>query len=240
MKTILCLAISAVLISLTLPQTNAAPAPSQDATEPKQAKVFEFSGGNLMSFINEIKSQLGIDLWQHGTVPKDMWTVAIPKMRLGDPTLFGVLNLYNQIAAEGDSAMGHWIIKGVRNVGNPDVVALVSPRQKGTPASAKLILRAFSLKGIGPQDQALLMKTIDDEANRLRHELEEGVFGSIIADQAVGRIRYHQDSDILIASGDDTYVNLVQSLVDAFRERAGAGKETKTPPAPANEGSRSN
>lgn len=139
MKTIFSLLTVFILIAsqpLALAQvTDAQPAKS----ERKYPSEFIFEGRDLLEFVRAIEAQFGVDLNQIRTIPQSMLiTVNVPKMRVGGPgqklDFRNVLNLYNQISAEGDPALGRWVVKGPLDR-DPEVVMLVpTARRRRLPS----------------------------------------------------------------------------------------------------------
>ena len=211
------------------PQTKQATPSKPETNDPT---IFRFDGGTVDIFVKRIKEHFGIDLRQHGTIGDEMWSVVVPKFRMQSADLSQVLNLYNQLSSEGKKSLGHWIVKEGNVGGVPTAVVLVSPSETDVQSESKIVIRAFSLRGIGEKERELLVQTVSLEQDRLWERVREG---QLRPDQLDGRINYHPSSEILMASGGKTFVDLVQTLVEAFRERAGTTGQTvseKTKPSP--------
>lgn len=201
------------------PQTQK---PSDAPPEASKSKSFRFEGGNIRDFIEAIKKQLGVDLFQHGDIPREtLYSVRVPKMRLEDNNLRSLLNFYNQLSGQGIRDLGKWVWLGNKEDGIPSTIVLVPPAKTDSEQGSQIAVRAFSLRGISEKDRELLKDTIQREAGELEHRIRNGQFLNASHEQISGLFNFHSDSEILVASGGRTYVELVQSLVEAFRERNG-------------------
>ena len=137
------------------PVTDAGPA----KLTRKAPKEFDFAGGQLVELVRVIKRDFGVNLEEVATIPGQMLSVRVPKMKLkytppwhfqDGKRVFAtnsneglnftqVLNLYNQVSAEADPSMGKWLIKEVQD-GDPGLVMLVQPTQ-----NSSFQVRAFSV-----------------------------------------------------------------------------------------------
>jgi hypothetical protein len=188
----------------------------------KYAEKFEFKGGNLKNFLDAIKNTFGVDISELGTVPESMlYSVRVPKMRVGSDggrlVFQNVLNLYNQVSAEGDPSMGTWIIKGPFNK-EPEVLLLVS-RATG---EATLAVKAFAIpdKESGGQEFFnRLHDTISVEANRVWETITSERLRGFTVNDVRGSLNYHPDSGILVVTGGKLYVELAGVIIDALKEK---------------------
>ena len=196
--------------------------------------VFEWKSGYLTSFVNHIKELFGVDLNQRADIPAEMIYTRVPSMKIKTANVWDVLDLYNSISDEYPG-IGRWVIKRVaygveapnplENIGSPfqqrklriiepNAIFLVPPTKTDKEDSRSV--RAFNLRDIPGEEQKQLFELIKVEGDRLGASL------------LGGDIHFHKETEICVATGGKTYVEMVGSLIDAFREgrhlRAGVTK----------------
>ena len=76
-------------------------------------------------------------------------------------------------------------------------------------------VRAFTVRDIKGQEQKQLFELINVERDRLRNLAAEGGINPGLIN---GDVHFHEDTGICVATGGKTYVEMVGSLIDAFRE----------------------
>ena len=91
-------------------------------------------------------------------------------------------------------------------------ILLIPPKQ--TDLEDALSVRAFSLRDISGQEQKQLFELINMEGDRLKLETERGIKASLLG----GDVHFHKETGICVATGGKAYVEMVGSLIDAFRE----------------------
>jgi hypothetical protein len=158
----------------------------------------------------------------------------IPKMKLkfysdiDSSDWTKVLKLYNQISEEGNSFVGKWIFtpekpRFVHDTGvnspralAPQTLIFVPPRPAGGVEGA-IKVRAFPIRGMPKDRLEQLTGIIEQESRRMQEDIASGRLpaGQDIS-LAQGRLSLHQGSDLLIAVGGQAYVELVNTVVDAF------------------------
>jgi len=192
--------------------------------------VFEWKSGDLSSFLDQIKEVFGFDLRQRADIPNQMLTARVPSIKIKTARVWQVLELYNSISADYPG-LGKWVVNwmGVPFAGpnnpqsGPTAVFLVAPKQ--TDAQDSLFVRAFSLRGISSEEQKLIFELINVERDRLEMlETERGTKPSLLR----GDFHIHKETEICVATGSKTYVEMVGSLIDAFR----AGRKFGYPARP--------
>jgi len=216
---------------------NAQPAGTNQtvqATEPGELAEpvwFEWKSGRgdwtLSRFLEQIKTNFGFDMRASADIPEQMLHARVPSMKIKASSVWDVLLLYNQVSNDYPE-IGRWIM--VRSpsdarfyVNKPlNAIFLVPPKQ--TDQEDALSVRAFTLRDIPDLEQNQLFKLINLEGDRLKLETEKGIKASLLR----GDIHFHKETGICVATGGKTYVEMVGSLIDAFRE----GRHTGSAPRP--------
>jgi len=185
--------------------------------------VFERKSGPFVGFVAQIKEVFGIDLNQRADIPGQMLRVRVPSMKLKVERLWDVLSLYNQINSNYPE-IGRWVWHFPGNDWKlePSAIYLVPPKQ--TDLEDALSVRAFTLRDIPGPEQNQLFELINMEGDRLKLETERGIKASLLG----GDVHFHKETGICVATGGKTYVEMVGSLIDAFRE----GRHTGSAPRP--------
>ncbi len=210
------------------PNQNPASTPKPE-TESKQTKPedqlrpFQFAGGSVVQFAEQIKQTYGIDLLT-GTIRYDtriaVESIYVPPMRVAKAEFIVAVQLYNQVSEEMNFILGKWIIKRDPAEAIPNVIVFVSPAQLNPRAEPLFAVRAFSLRGINPKDQASLLDEIRQAQANLMNTMSSGEFGAVSLEQVRGRTQFNQSSEILLAQGGKVFCDMVGELTDIYRERA--------------------
>ena len=191
--------------------------------------VFEWKSGYLSSFLGQIKAAFGVDLNQRADIPEQMLRVRVPFMKIKTARVWDVLDLYNSISDDHPES-GKWKVKHAPNnrvlgefgvlISEPNAVFLVPSKQ--TDQEDAFSVRAFNVRDISEQDQTHLFELINMEGDRLR-------FNPLLLR---GNVRIHKEAGICVATGNKTYVEMVGSMIDAFREgrRSPKGADHTKPP----------
>jgi hypothetical protein len=187
--------------------------------------VFEWKSGPLLVFVGQIKEVFGIDLNQRADIPGEMHYRRVPSMKIKTTEVWQVLNLYNSISMDYPE-LGRWAIKWWPSRGSPDsddtpsAILLIPSKPTNTEESSSI--RAFTVRDIPGPEQEQLFKLIDAETDRLQKiEAERGGKSSLLR----GDVHFHKETGICVATGGKTYVEMVGSLIDAFR----GGRSLKGP-----------
>jgi hypothetical protein len=212
-----------------------------------EATSFAFPGGTPSQFLNVVQEQYKVDWSSVADIPKEMADVHIPRLRInqayssaatgpsrekfGNESLGQLVILYNQLG-EQKPELGRLIVKG--DLTKPSVVMFV-PDKAATDTQPKVKVKAFSIWGITDPERAKLMEDIDrakkealDYASRLR--------GSSGLRGLDGTVAIHNDTSLLVATGPESFVEMVESIVTAClaRERErNPGTPRVLPNAPA-------
>jgi hypothetical protein len=209
-----------------------------------EATGFAFPGGTPSQFLNAVQDQYKVDWSSVADIPKEMADVRIPKLRISQDSLGPILrrtgtesgplgalvSLYNQLG-EQKPELGRLIVKG--DPTKPSVVMFV-PDKAATDTQPKVKVKAFSIWRISDPERAKLLEDIErskkealDYASRLR--------GSSGLRGLEGTVAVHSDTSLLVATGPESFVDIVESIVTAFlakeRER-NPGPPTALPAEP--------
>ena len=174
--------------------------------------VFEWKSGYLSSFVDHIKEIFGIDLNQRADIPGEMRYTRVPSMKIKTANVWDVLDLYNSISDDHPES-GKWAVKRVMPammdeqghfISEPNAIFLVPPKQ--TDQEDARSVRAFTLRDIPEPERNQLFELIKMEGDQLKAPL------------LGGDIHFHKETGICVATGGKAYVEMVGSLIDAFRE----------------------
>jgi hypothetical protein len=195
----------------------------KDEAKSSEVKSFEFRGGSLSKFLRKINEHFGVDLLKEATINVSL-NQGIPKMRLSPnkraPHLGEVLTVYNTISDKADSKMGNWIWSAgwIINVpeyqglskNSPDFLILVG--ETGQERSEEFInkVRVFVIK---ERDFNKIQSQVSDTSQSLwkmegRHEEHIAILD--------GELRFHKDSELLIAIGIPAFIDVVDEIVKGF------------------------
>ena len=192
------------------------------AAEPaknEDRKPFTFEGGNLSDFTQKLGRDYGTNVLAVLDVRGEQaYKFLIPKMKIGSSVAWSeVLKRYNSISTEGGGFLGQWIFTPMFPerqipVAPPETLIFVPPKPAGGE-SGDLLVRAFPIRGMAEQVLRKMTEVIHSEARRIQEDTIQR--GQDIS-QAEGRISVHEGSEVLIAVGGKTYVELVKTVVDAY------------------------
>jgi hypothetical protein len=222
-------------VGLTLPAsaqekvTDAGPTKALKVTDANTSKktgeYFEFKGGSLRDFLDEIAVCYGADLRKIGTIPETMLNFAeVPKIRMkrqGDD-FTPVLNLYNSISEEGARGMGKWIIKQRITPDNrvsayDRLNALVLVQTEGQNDDVPFAVKAFPLNGITREELDKLRQVVEEEWDLIRMNLAKRSHQENMSAGSWGRLNYHEGTGILVAVGSKGYVELAGEIIEAYK-----------------------
>lgn len=181
---------------------------------------FSFNGGALFVFMDAVKQQCGLDLQKYGEIERSSENLHVPKMRLQSKEFARVAELFNYVSEAGGGYLGKWVVRtsGTENI--PDVIVFLPPRDE----AARFAVRAFALKGI-PQDRQALVELITQERDKLLMQSKNGEGPSRV--DVRGDVQLANNGEILVASGGTVYLQLVEELVNAFRQKTSAEQPEK-------------
>lgn len=181
---------------------------------------FSFDGGTFFMFMDAVKQECGLDLQKYGEIERSSENLHVPKMRLQSKEFTRVAELFNYISEAGGGYLGKWVVRTSGSEDIPDVIVFLPPRDE----AARFAVRAFALKGI-PQDRQALVELIRQEGDFLLTQSLKGEGPSRV--DVSGVIHLANNGQILVASGGTVYLQLVEELVNAFRQKTAAGEPEK-------------
>jgi len=177
-----------------------------------------------------VQEQFKVDWSSVADIPKEMADVHIPRLRINQDSLGPIMrrtgsengplgalvSLYNQLG-EQKPELGRLIVKG--DLTKPSVVMFV-PDKAATDAQPKVKVKAFSIWGISDAERVKLKDSISlakDEARDYASRMP----GSSGLRGLDGTVMIHKDTSLLVATGPESFVEMVESIVTACvaRER---------------------
>jgi hypothetical protein len=208
--------------------TKETPKANAEAKTGVEAQLFHFGGGDLNQFLTKLRDQFGKEVYELIQIRgANADRIHLPKMRIrisGVGDVREVLATYNRISSEGDGFLGKWIYSPAMSLSlgggllpskqAPETIVFLGPKAGSADGTAGIQVRAFSVRGISTDRLKALEELIHEQSRRLQQEIAER---SGDLSSAEGRVSVHQGTGLLIASGGKTYVELVGTLMDAFR-----------------------
>ena len=175
---------------------------------------FDFAGGDLGGFVNAVDKQLGFNLRQEASVPSiHAWNLELPKLKIyyskGEYAWVDVLITYNQISEGAGGIYGEWILHEQKVDGRRHFAAIIF--RPPPSAATDFSIKAFHLGPLPVEEKERLQQTIAEQRHRL-NDLTPGTLSE-------GSLSFDQGADILIAKGGPHFIELVTTLVEAFKER---------------------
>jgi hypothetical protein len=185
---------------------------------------FTFPGGTPNDFLNAVQKQYKVDWASVVDLPREMMGVQIPRLRINSGSLTALqsdaksdnyplealISLYNQLG-EQKPELGKLIVKG--DLLRPSVVMFV-PDKSALESQPRIKVKAFSIHGIGTNDWDKLQLDI----RRAEDEAMEYGMGTRRPDSVrylQGRVAIHGDTGLLVATGSEPFVEMVESIVTA-------------------------
>jgi len=188
------------------------------------AEGFVFGGGNLRGFIEQVKRHFGVDLFDVATIEIPV-TTRVPKMRVtrqpGNehyPHLRDVLEAYNSLSDHGLPRLGKWHMAG-GSIDRPDIVTLTG-ENSWSRAAITLKLRAFSIKGLSSEEREKLIRTVGEATEHLSHEWTRfSEIPEMEEPTITGNLRINESTDLLLATGSETYLEVVEEVIREYRSQ---------------------
>jgi len=220
-----------VLVGLCLAICSQAQTGNQTAVDPTKTPPsrvgystndFVFGGGNLREFIIAVHDVYGVDLSEQVTVPdKYLSQVRVPKLKVspahddyGQPrqisfvSFRSVLSVYNQLTDSGIKGLGKWVMPL-----QSGTIVFLPPGPDELDMTKKL--RVFSIEAKSDAQK----KVLDDALHAALDFYENEKQVSL-----EGQFRYHDSTGLLMAVGDESFLNLVSEVVKALKEPMTAEK----------------
>jgi hypothetical protein len=187
------------------------PPPTEPPPEPKPKKVFVFPGGNPVEFIMAMDHHFRTRLHEILSVPHALVHAQVPKMRLTAESPTEPLTVYNRL---GDPFLGRWVWEGAIDPGtNVQVLTLVPDKAvAGSLQKSGARVKAIALAGVPKSKWHVLQEDID-AARKVASGQADKQSGSA----PDGEIHIQPTSKVLIVSGSDDFIEMVESVVAAHR-----------------------
>jgi hypothetical protein len=206
--------------------------------------AFSFPGGTPVQFLEAVQQQYNADWASVVDIPKEMADVRIPRLRIdreglmalghgtdvGTESLGAVISLYNKLG-EQKPELGRLIVQG--GLMKPSAVMFV-PDKALTDTQTKVKVKAFSLYGINDAERAKLEEDID-RARKEATEYASRLRGSTSRRGLEGTVAIHNETSLLVATGPEPFVDMVESIVTAWQAKGRArnpGAPTALPNKP--------
>ena len=204
-------AVSFLWFSAAAAETNSSQPPAKP--EKSEKKVFFFEGGNPFQFILAMDKHFRTRLGQILSIPSSLARAEVPKMRISTEKPEDALQVYNHLQ---DPMLGQWRYSGSPD--DPAVLALVPDKEVAmNKATTGTKVKALPLAGIHRNKWDSLEKDISiarDFGTRTAEDLG--------LNQYDGRTVIQSESKILIVSGPPAYIEMVESVLAAYRVNAQA------------------
>jgi hypothetical protein len=195
-----------------------------------------------------------VDWLSIADVPQEMLMVRVPKLRFdvnfyvldgrlgwlrrrasgGDEAmtllsqvrqnLHNLLTLYNKLGREKPE-LGQLLVEG--DLEKPSVVMLV-PDKSATAAQPQIKVKAFSLAGIPEKSLDALQADVRNAQQQAEEYSARAGTGRPIGH---GLVSIHAETHLLIATGSEAYVEMVESVVEAYRPKGPQLMDMLKPPS---------
>lgn len=203
-----------IVFVLSLPvladDTNAQPPPKPEKSE---KKTFFFEGGNPLQFILAVDKHFRTRLGQILSIPSSLARAEVPKMRISTDKPEEALQVYNHLQ---DPMLGQWRYAGPPD--DPAVLALVPDKEVAiNKATTGAKVKALPLAGIHKTKWNKLRDDID-----IARDLGARAAQDLGGQQYAGATSIQSESEILIVSGSPAYIEMVESVLEAYRVNAKA------------------
>jgi len=208
-----------VLGCLVVLVAAADPVQARDTNEvnhEEKKKVFIFDGGNPIDFVVALDRHFRTRLVQILTLPEKLSRTQVPKLRVVADDPREVLTLYNRLE---NPALGQWRFESegaAQNAPGTNMNVLMLVPDKSV-AAAKMERTVTKVKGLA------LAGVPETKWEALTRDINEArSYGEAAAakgegDVFEGAFRFQRESKVLIVSGSEAYIELVESLVAAHR-----------------------
>jgi hypothetical protein len=191
-------------------------------------EVFSFPGGTPLDFVKAVQERFKVDWQSVMDEPREMADVHIPRLRLNlapgpdtrpgaEGPLGALVTLYNQVG-EQKPELGRLVIRG--NLAKPSVVLFVPSKTAGE-LRPKFMVKAFSVYGLNDEARAKLIHDIE-QARMDANEYTMRQRGPSGTAELSGMVALHKDTSLLVATGQEAFVEMVESMVAACTANKGA------------------
>ncbi len=216
-----------VLVSLSVLMAALHPAPAEQTNEgnhvnhTEKKKVFIFEGGNPIDFIVALDKHFRTRLVQILTLPETLSKAQVPKLRVAADDPREVLSLYNRLQSP---TLGQWRFEPEGAAQNPpststnmNVLMLVPDKSvvAGKLERSVTKVKGMALAGVPEAKWEALARDINEARTYGEEAASKGV-----ANVFEGSFHFQRESKVLIVSGSEAYLEMVESLVSAHRMNA--------------------
>jgi hypothetical protein len=188
-------------------------------TEEAKEKVFCFEGGNPLEFVMALDKHFRTRLVQILTLPETLSKTKVPKLRVAAEDPRQVLTVYNRLQSP---TLGQWRFEPDGASQNPpgtnmNVLMLVPDKSVVANKIERSVTRvkAVALAGVPETKWDTLISDI--EAGK---KYGEDAAAKGAGDAFGGSFRFQRESKVLIVSGSEAYIEMVESFVTAHRVNA--------------------
>ena len=167
---------------------------------------FNFRGGSLAEWVDQLNKTFKVDLYDVGEIDSDETRqVRVPKMRFSQISYWDLLRAYNTLSINGAEGLGKWVLMGTAEI--PQVIAYQPPQNSRPLAKVKAFPVRFTAEKFDR-----FKATVMDAQDRLQDRRSKS-----------GTLRWHPESGIVIAIGDEQYLDAVREIINALKEAPLAG-----------------
>jgi hypothetical protein len=214
---------SLVLVALLFTAPALAQARQTNNAEPAEngkKRVFVFDGGNPIDFIIALDKHFRTRLVQILTLPDLLRRTEVPKLRVAAEDPREVLSLYNRLESP---TLGQWRFEPTNapeTLGTNLNALLLVPDKSIMAAKTDrtgLRVKALALAGIPEKKWDSLLRDVNEARDAGREAAREMGGGDA---SFAGSCRFQRDSKVLIVSGAEGYIEMVESLLSAHRLNA--------------------
>lgn len=169
---------------------------------------FTFQGGSLAEWIDQLNKAYKVDLHHLGDIDSAATRqVRVPKMRLNTMSYWDVLQSYNGLAMLGAEGLGKWVL-----IGPPQQPQLIGYQPSADRPDSKVKVKAFYIN-LAPKKFEELYQIVQQTSDEARHR--NAGKGS----NQGGNLGLHSESGIVVAIGDESYLEIVSEIVNAFKDK---------------------
>ncbi|HKS36877.1 MAG TPA: hypothetical protein VJW76_06800 [Verrucomicrobiae bacterium] len=191
---------------------------TNEVNHAEKKKIFVFEGGNPIDFVVALDRHFRTRLVQILTLPEKLSRTQVPKLRVAANDPREVLTVYNRLESP---TLGQWRFEPESAAQNPPAtnlnVLMLEPDK--TAADGRMERAVTKVKGVAlagvPQPK---WEALTRDINDARSHGEEATKG--VGDVLEGSFRFQRESKVLIVSGSEAYIEMVESLVAAHRMNA--------------------
>jgi hypothetical protein len=200
----------AILNPLLAQETN-----ESKQTEPAKEKVFTFEGGNPLEFVMALDKHFRTRLVQILTLPETLSKTKVPKMKVPAEDPRQVLTVYNRLQSP---TLGQWRFEPDGSPGtNMNALVLVPDKSVVSNKIERSLTKVKAIALAGVPETKWESLTSDIEAGK---KYGEDAAAKGAGDAFGGSLRFQRESRVLIVSGSEAYIEMVESFVLAHRTNA--------------------